>query len=67
MQTMYKLEITLDDATARKLEERAAQANLSPEEFAAASVEQSLDSNEAFLEAAEYILEKNKELYKRLA
>ena len=64
---MYKLEITLNDATARKLKERAAQANVSPEAFAAASVEQSLESNEAFLEAARYVLEKNAEFYKRLA
>ena len=64
---MYKLENTLTNATARKLKEKAAQANLSPEAFAAASVEQSLDSDKAFLEAAKYVLEKNKELYKRLA
>lgn len=62
---MYKLEITLSDAVAQKLKAKAA--NLSPEEFAAVSVQQSLDDSAAFGKAADYILEKNAELYKRLA
>ncbi|MEM6430704.1 MAG: DNA-binding protein [Deinococcota bacterium] len=65
---MYKLEITLTDAVAQKLKQRAAQANLSPEEYAAVSVQQSLEQKPlSFDQAAEYILEKNAELYKRLA
>ena len=65
---MYKLEITLSDAIAQKLKQMAAQANLSPEEYAAVSVQQSLENDTiSFEQAAKYVLKKNAELYKRLA
>lgn len=65
---MYKLEITLSDAIAQKLKQMAAQANLSPEEYVTISVQQSLENNTvSFKQAAKYVLEKNAELYKRLA
>lgn len=65
---MYKIEITLTDSIAQKLKVRASQVNLSPEEYAAVSLQQSLENKTlSFDQAAEYILKKNAELYKRLA
>ncbi len=65
---MYKIEITLTDSIAQKLKARAAQVNMSPEEYAAVSVQQSLeDKTLSFDKSADYVLKKNAELYKRLA
>ncbi len=64
---MHKLEITFSDDVARKLEQIASKLNLSPEEFAANSLVETLERHTDFQNAAKRVLEKNAELYKRLA
>ena len=64
---MHKLEITLSDDMAEKLEKLAAKLELSPEAFAASSVAEKLERHSDFQAAARYVLGKNVELYKRLA
>jgi hypothetical protein len=65
---MRTLEVTLSDNTASKLEETARRLGLSPEELVKVSLEEKMARlDEAFLEAARYVLDKNTELYERLA
>ena len=64
---MHKLEITFPDDVAKKLEQIASKLNLSPEEFAANSVVETLERHADFQNAAKRVLDKNTELYKRLA
>ncbi len=53
---------------AAKLEEAAVRLNLSPEELLILSLEEKLAQLDAqFQSASEYVLDKNVELYKRLA
>ena len=65
--SMYKLEIALPDDIAKQLEQVASKLNLSPEEFAANSLVETLERHTAFQNAAKHVLDKNVELYKRLA
>jgi hypothetical protein len=66
--TMSELTITLPEVSYNKLNEEAARLGLSPEELVRASIEEWLaQPDEAFEEIIDYILEKNAELYKRLA
>ena len=64
---MHKLEITFSDDVAKKLEQVASKLNLSPEEFAANSLVETLERYTNFQNAAKRVLDKNAELYKRLA
>jgi hypothetical protein len=65
---MTTVAIPLSDERAAQLRLRAEQAGLTPEEFLRRRVEQFLDQpDEAFHQAAAYVLEKNAELYRRLS
>jgi antitoxin FitA len=65
---MTGITVALPDATVLKLNDLAERLNVAPEELIRASVEELLaSSEEVFAEAVDYVLEKNKELYKRLA
>ncbi|WP_437304482.1 DNA-binding protein [Sorangium sp. So ce388] len=63
-----KLAIDLSPAQADRLQERAKSLGLQPEELARAAVADLLTTPEdEFLAAAEVVLQKNAELYRRLA
>ena len=65
---MTMIAIPLSDERAAQLRLWAQQAGLAPEEFLRRRVEQLLDRpDEQFRQAAAYVLEKNADLYKRLA
>jgi antitoxin FitA len=65
---MSEITITLPDDSLRQLTERAAQIGITAEELARASIQELLtQSDEEFEEIIDYILEKNAELYRRLA
>ena len=64
---MYKLELTLTDDVAQKLEKLASELNVTPEELAAEGLKEKLERYESFQNAARHVLDKNAELYKRLA
>jgi hypothetical protein len=65
---MPSITIALSDEQARHLEERGRQANLAPEELLRSTVEEWLRRpREDFEAAATYVLQKNAELYRRLA
>ncbi len=65
---MSTVTITLTDKQYSRLRERAAELKTTPEELARASVEDLLTRpDEDFDRAAAHVLEKNAELYKRLA
>jgi hypothetical protein len=65
---MTTIAIPLSDERAAQLRLRAEQAGLTPEEFLRRRVEQLLDRpDEEFRHAAAYVLQKNAELYRRLA
>ena len=65
---MTKVEISLSEQTASRLEEAAQKLGVTPEEFLRISLEEKLARlDRDFQSAAEYVLDKNKELYKRLA
>jgi hypothetical protein len=60
--------ITLPDDRLLKLKERATRLSVSPEELVRVSIEELLSRpDEAFQRAVNYVLEKNAELYRRLA
>ena len=62
------ISITLSDERLRKLKEIAVQLNITPEELARVGVEDLLNRPEAsFAETLDHVLEKNVELYRRLA
>ncbi len=68
VQIMTNITIPLSDDRAAQLLVWAEQAGLSPEEFLRRRVEQLLERPDAqFDQAAEYVFEKNEELYRRLA
>ena len=68
MPIMASITITLSDERLAKLEESAALLGVSPEELARRSIEDLLDQHEEeFRKAAEYVVTKNAELYRRLA
>lgn len=65
---MSALTITLSDERLLKLEDIAASLGVTPEELVRLSVEELLTRpDQAFQEAADRVLEKNQELYRRLA
>ncbi|MBK7896743.1 MAG: hypothetical protein WAS33_05430 [Candidatus Promineifilaceae bacterium] len=65
---MTSITVALSDDLMGKLEDLAKRHNVAPEDLVRASVEELVASpEEDFQDALEYVLEKNKELYKRLA
>ena len=65
---MTAITVTLADDSARKLQALAAAAQTPPEDLVRAAVEEWLNHpQEDFSRAAEYVLRKNAELYRRLA
>jgi antitoxin FitA len=61
-------QVAVSEDSARRLEELAGAAGMSPEQFLRASVEEWLSHlRPDFSEAASYVLSKNAELYRRLA
>lgn len=65
---METLTITLPEPVFRKLKQLAQEANVAPEELVRASVEEWLQvPKDDFARAARYVLQKNAELYRRLA
>jgi antitoxin FitA len=65
---MSTITITISDDRLLRLKELAKDANVAPEELVRASVEEWLSHpKNDFAEAAEYVLQKNEELYRRLA
>jgi hypothetical protein len=62
------LTIVLDADQLLKLQERATQLGISPEELARVGIAELLDRPDAvFQQAVDYVLQKNAELYRRLA
>ena len=65
---MSTITITLSDEHLAKLREIASRFNIKPEDLARVSIEELLTRpEESFQTAAEYILRKNADLYRRLA
>jgi hypothetical protein len=65
---MKTLEVQLDDPVATRLAEVAGKLGVSPEELVRRSLEEKLARLEDdFTRAAEYVVGKNEELYRRLA
>jgi predicted transcriptional regulator len=65
---MSTLTITLSDDRLAKLREIASRFNIKAEDLARVSIEELLTKpEESFQQAADYILNKNAELYRRLA
>jgi len=65
---MKVLELNLPEPTVTKLKEAAERLGLSPEELAILSLEEKLAQlDEQFKNVSDYVLNKNAELYKRLA
>jgi hypothetical protein len=65
---MTTLTISLSEERLQQLTERAAQLRITPEELVRASIEELLTrSEEEFQRALTYVLNKNTELYRRLA
>lgn len=62
------LAVELPEPQATKLRDRAQRLGVSPEDLAAAAIADLLNREEGdFDSAAEYVLRKNRELYRRLA
>jgi predicted transglutaminase-like cysteine proteinase len=65
---MTSITIPLPEDRLAKLREVAARLNVTPEDLARVGIEELLTRpDEAFNQAAEYVLKKNSELYRRLA
>jgi hypothetical protein len=65
---MTTIPITLSDDSLARLNELAGKTGLSPQELLRRRVERLLaQPDEEFTEAAQYLLEKNADLYRRLA
>jgi predicted transcriptional regulator len=65
---MTSITITLPEERLAKLREIAARLNVTPEDLARVSIEELLTRpDETFEQAAEYVLQKNSDLYRRLA
>jgi len=65
---MKVLELKLPEPTVAKLEAAAERLSVSPEDLAILSLEEKLTQLDIqFKDAADYVLNKNAELYKRLA
>lgn len=66
--SMTTLTITLPDERLTQLQKLAEEAGIAPEELVQANIETWLASqSDSFAHAAQYVLEKNRELYRRLA
>jgi hypothetical protein len=61
------LELQLPEQTASKLQEAAERLHVSPEQLSILSIEEKLAQLEEFRRAAEYVLHKNADLYRRLS
>ena len=65
---MTTITIPLPEEQLERLQDMARRANVSPEELARAGLEEWLrQPREDFAQAARYVLEKNTDLYRRLA
>lgn len=65
---MKTLEIQLPEQTASKLQQVAERLSVSPEQLLVLSIEEKLAQlDEEFRNSADYVLEKNADLYRRLA
>ena len=65
---MSSITITLSDEHMLRLKEAAERFGVTPEELARVSIEELVARpDEKFEQAAEYVLKKNEELYRRLA
>ena len=64
---MSNITISLPEDRMSKLEEMASGLGTTPEELVRASVEDLLGRPKEFQEAADYVLKKKEELYRRLA
>ena len=65
---MKLLELQLPEQTASKLQEAAERLSVSPEQFAILTIQEKLSQLEdEFRHSAEYALQKNADLYRRLA
>jgi hypothetical protein len=65
---MKVLERQPAEQTASKLQEAAGRLNVSPEQFSILSIQEKLAQIEAeFRRSAEYVIQKNAELYRRLS
>jgi len=65
---MERLEVKLKDQTVARLEAAAEKLGLTPEQLLEISIEEKLARlDKDFLDAAQYVLNKNAELYERLA
>ncbi|MGZ3489070.1 MAG: ribbon-helix-helix protein, CopG family [Isosphaeraceae bacterium] len=68
MSAMNAFTIALPEEQAHRLRELAREAGISPEQLLSAGVEEWLTRpGRDFAEAAAYVLQKNRELYRRLA
>ena len=65
---MSTITVTLDDEHLRQIREKALGSGTTPEEWLRISIEALLAEPQSdFYQAAKYVLEKNDELYRRLA
>lgn len=65
---MKVLELQLPEPTASKLQEAAERLSVSPEQLSILSIEEKLAQlEEEFRRSAEYVLQKNADLYRRLS
>jgi hypothetical protein len=65
---MKVLELQLPEQTALKLQKAAERLGVSPEQLTILSIEEKLAQlEEAFSRSAEYVLQKNADLYRRLS
>lgn len=65
---MTQMTVTLPDEFAERLLQRSQELGIAPEDLVTASVEELLDRpSEEFRELMDYLISKNRELYKRLA
>ena len=65
---MSKLTVDISEEKMRKLQERAARLRISVEDLVRLTVEDQLNRpDQEFEHEAQYVLDKNKDLYKRLA
>jgi hypothetical protein len=65
---MKTLELHLDEPVAQRLEELATKLGVTTEELVRLSLEEKLERlDDEFQSAADYVLDKNRELYRRLS
>ncbi len=64
---MSTLTIAVDDAKLQQLQETAQRLGVPVEDLVAQSIDEYLTRRQRFEEAADYLLKKNAELYRRLA